>query len=212
MDLRPAVAHQKTSVTERDIYMSTRTPATSRLTSDVGAGVLLLAMVVGGVGALLFFWNQLLQPGELNSLSLPIVAFVAGVAATFNPCGLPALPGFITFLGGSGEDTPVGRRLGLSLSTSLGAMTLVMVLGVIVAFAGAGTKGLIAPNFRWVQLVVGLFLIALATFHLTGRTANAPLVGPIMGLGSRVWEGAMGRPTPRGSFLFGGGFVLIGVG
>ncbi|MCH7512200.1 MAG: hypothetical protein IIB19_07535 [Chloroflexi bacterium] len=192
--------------------MSTGTPAKSRLTSNVGAGILLLAMVVGGVGALLFFWNKLLQPGELSSMSLPIVALVAGVAATFNPCGLPALPGFLTFLGGSGENTPVGRRLGLSLSTSLGAMALVMVLGVIVAFAGAGTKGLIGPQVRWVQLVVGLFLIVLAAFHLSGRTANAPLVGRIMGLGSRIWEGAMGRPTPRGSFLFGGGFVLIGVG
>ena len=59
--------------------MSTRTPAKSRLTSNVGAGVLLLAMVVGGVGALLFFWKQLLQPGELSSMSLPIVALVAGV-------------------------------------------------------------------------------------------------------------------------------------
>ena len=180
--------------------------------SNVGAGVVFLAMVVGGVGALVFFWNQILQPGEFSSMSLPVVALVAGVAATFNPCGLPALPGFLTFLGGSGEETPVGRRLGLSISTSLGAMSLVMVLGVVVALAGAGTKGLIGPYVRWVQLAVGLFLIGLATLHLLGRTANAPLVGPIMRLGGRVWEGAMDRPTPRGSFLFGGGFVLVGVG
>jgi cytochrome c biogenesis protein CcdA len=192
--------------------MSTRTTATTGLISNVGAGVVFLAMVVGGVGALVFFWNQILQPGEFSSMSLPVVALVAGVAATFNPCGLPALPGFLTFLGGSGEETPVGRRLGLSISTSLGAMSLVMVLGVVVALAGAGTKGLIGPYVRWVQLAVGLFLIGLATLHLLGRTANAPLVGPIMRLGGRVWEGAMDRPTPRGSFLFGGGFVLVGVG
>ena len=87
-----------------------------------------------------------------------------------------------------------------------------MILGIIVAFAGAGTKELIAPHFRWVQLTVGLFLVSLATLHLLGQTTRLPLIGPIMGLGNRMWEGAMGRPTPRGSYLFGGGFVLVGVG
>ena len=173
--------------------------------------VLLVAVAIGGVATLLFFWNQLLKPGELSSISLPVVALVAGVAATFNPCGLPALPGFLTFLGG-GKDASAGRRLGLSLSVSLGAMTLVIALGILVAFVGSGTKGLIGPNFRWVQLGVGIFLVSLAVLHLAGRTERLPLVGPVMGLGSRVWEGALGNPTPRGSYLFGAGFVLVGVG
>jgi len=131
--------------------------------------------------------------------------------ATFNPCGLPALPGFITFLGG-GEQASAGRRLGLSTSVSFGAMSLVVALGIIVAIVGAGTKDLVAPNFRWVQLGVGLFLVTLAALHLTGRTESLPVLGPVMGLGSRVWEGAVSRPTPQGSFLFGAGFVLVGVG
>jgi len=172
-------------------------------TQRVISGVLLVAVAIGGVAALLFFWNQLLKPGELNSISLPIVALIAGLAATFNPCGLPVLPGFVTFLGG-GENTTVERRFRLSLSASLGAMSIVMILGIIVAFAGAGTKGLIAPHFRWVQLTVGLLLVGLATLHLMGQTTRLPLVGPIMGLGNRMWEGAMGRPTPRGSYLDGG--------
>ena len=175
------------------------------------SAVLLVAVAVGGIATLLFFWNQLLKPGELSSISLPIVALIAGVAATFNPCGLPALPGFLAFLGG-GEATPTRRRLGLSLAVSLGAMTLVIALGIVVAFVGSGTKGLIAPNFRWVQLGIGLFLVGLATLHLTGHTERLPLVGPVMGLGGRVWERAMGSPSARSSYLFGGGFVLVGVG
>ena len=173
--------------------------------------VLLPAVAAGGIATLLFFWNQLLKPGELSSISLPVVALVAGVAATFNPCGLPALPGFITFLGG-GEQTSAGRRLALSTSVSLGAMSLVVALGIVVAIVGGGTKDLVAPNFRWVQLGVGLFLVTLAALHLTGRTETLPVLGPVMGLGSRVWEGAVSRPTPRGSYLFGAGFVLVGVG
>ncbi|MCH8008866.1 MAG: hypothetical protein IIC91_08370 [Chloroflexi bacterium] len=176
-------------------------------------GVLLVAVVTGGVMALLFFWNQLLKPDDLGAASLPLVAFVAGVAATFNPCGLPALPGFLTLAGGSDEGIGFRRRSGLSLAVSLGTMSLVIVLGIIVAFVGAGTKGLIAPYFRWVQFAVGLSLIGLAGLHLIGQTERLPLVGRIMTLGSRVWEGSMGaRPTARGSYLFGVGFVAVGAG
>jgi hypothetical protein len=48
--------------------------------------------------------------------------------------------------------------------------------------------------------------------HLTGRASRLPLLGRVMGLGSRAWDGAMGKPTPRGGYLFGVGFVAVGVG
>ena len=176
----------------------------------IGAGAIFVAVVTGGVLVLLYFWSQLLRPGNLNAFSLPLVAFIAGVAATFNPCGMPALPGFLAF--GGGGEMGVRRRAGLGLGASLGAMSLLIALGIIVAALGAGTKDLIAPHFRWVQLGVGLFLVTVAVLHLTGQTSRLPLVGQTMGLGSRVWEGALGNPTPRGSYLFGAGFVLVGVG
>ena len=186
-------------------------PTTSRqFQQSLGAGLILLAVVTGGVLVLLYFWSQLLRPGDLNAIALPLVALVAGVAATFNPCGMPALPGFLAFGGGGGIG--VRRRAGLGLAASLGAMSLLIALGIIVAVVGAETKELIAPNFRWVQLGVGVFLVAVAVLHLTGQTSRLPLVGQMMGLGSRAWEGALGKPTPRGSYLFGAGFVLVGVG
>ncbi len=177
-----------------------------------GTGVILLAVVAGGILSLFYFWNQLLRPGDLNAISLPLVALVAGVAATFNPCSLPALPGFLAIGGGSDHSVKLGRRLGLSLAVALGALTIVIALGVIVAIVGGGIKGVIAPYFRWIQLGVGVFLVAVALLHLAGQTNRLPLVGPVMGLGSRMWEGAMGNLTPRTSFLFGGGFVAVGVG
>ena len=184
---------------------------TSSLTLQrIGAVAIFVAVVTGGVLVLLYFWSQLLRPGDLAAVSLPLVAFIAGVAATFNPCGMPALPGFLAF--GGGGDIGVRRRAGLGLGASLGAMSLLIALGIIVAVVGAETKDLIAPNFRWVQLGVGIFLVALAVLHLTGQTSRLPLVGQVMGLGSRVWEGALGKPTPRGSYFFGAGFVLVGVG
>ena len=178
----------------------------------ISAGLLLIGVVAGGVLILLYFWNQLLRPGDLNAISLPLVAFVAGIASTFNPCGLPALPGFLAFGGDNGKALGLGRRSGLSLATAFGAMTIIMVLGIIVAIAGTGTKGLIAPYFRWVQLAVGLFLVSVALLHLGGQTSRLPFIGQVMGVGSRIWERAIGRPTPKGSYLFGAGFVIVGVG
>ena len=177
---------------------------------SLGAGVILLAVVAGGVLALLYFVNQLLRPGDLSAVALPLVALVAGVGATFNPCGMPALPGFLAF--GGGGEIGVRRRAGLGLTASLGAMSLLIVFGIIVAIVGAETKQFITPGVRWIQLGVGLFLVGVAVLHLANQTSRIPLVGQVMGLGSRVWEGALGNPTPRGSYLFGAGFVLVGVG
>ncbi len=190
--------------------MSSDSITSSPTLQRIGAGAIFVTVVTGGVLVLLYFWSQLLRPGDFNAVSLPLVAFIAGVAATFNPCGMPALPGFLAFGGGGGIG--VRRRAGLGLAASLGAMSLLIALGIVVAVLGAGTKDLIAPHFRWVQLGVGLFLVAVAVLHLTGQTSRLPLVDQMMGLGSRAWEGALGKPTPRGSYLFGAGFVLVGVG
>ena len=179
---------------------------------NIGTGVLLLAVVTGGVLVLLFFVKELLRPGDLNALSLPLVAIVAAIAAVFNPCAIPVLPGFLSFGSGTSESPGPWRRGGLSLMVSLGAMTLVIALGIIVALLGTGIEDLIAPYFRWVQLALGLFLISIAGLHLVGQTSRLPLLGPIMALGSRAWEQALGRPTPFGSYLFGAGFVAVGVG
>ncbi len=174
--------------------------------------VLLIALAGGGVTALMFFFRQLLVPGELGSLSLPIVALTAGLAATFNPCGLPALPGFLMFLGGDVQEIGPRRRSVLSLSTSLGAIAMVLPMGLVVALVGAGTKDLVSPYARWVQLGLGIFLVTLAVAHLLGKTQTLPLVGKVMGAGSQVWEHSIGRPTPKGAFTFGAGYVLVGFG
>ncbi|MEE9248017.1 MAG: hypothetical protein V3U79_04890 [Dehalococcoidia bacterium] len=178
----------------------------------LGSGVVLLTVVGLGIAALLYFFNQLLKPGDFASISLPVVALVAAVAATFNPCGLPALPGFLAFAGSSGGAVAGRRRASMSLMTGLGAVSVVIGVGVIVALAGGGTKGVIAPYFRWVQVTVGLILIAMAGLHLAGQSARLPLVAGITGVGSRIWGQAMGAPSHRKSYLFGAGFVAVGVG
>jgi cytochrome c biogenesis protein CcdA len=180
--------------------------------AGVRSGVLLVAVIAAGLAALVFFWNEVVGRDDFSAVSLVFVAALAGVAATFNPCALPALPAFLTFAGAGGATPERGRRTRSSLATALGAMSIVVVVGVIVGLAGAGTKSLIDPYFRWVQLGVGIFLIGVATFHLLGFTHRLTFVGPVMSFGSRVWDRATRQKTSGSSYLVGAGFVLVGVG
>ncbi len=69
--------------------MKTETSTSGGTLQRVGAGVLLLAVLAGGVLALLYFVKELLRPGDLNALTFPL-ALVARIAAVFNPCASPA--------------------------------------------------------------------------------------------------------------------------
>ncbi len=180
--------------------------------AGVRSGVLLVAVIAAGVAALVFFWNEVVGRDDFSAMSLVLVAALAGVAATFNPCALPALPAFLTFAGAGGATPERGRRTRSSLAAAVGAMSVVVVVGVIVGLAGAGTKSAIDPYFRWVQLGVGILLIGVATFHLLGLTHRLTFVGPVMSFGSRVWDRAMRQKTSGSSYLVGAGFVLVGVG
>ncbi len=188
---------------------SIRSLSLQRIVSAAAA----LALAVGGVAALLLFVNRLLRPSDFASVSLPVVAVVAAVASTFNPCGLPVLPGFFTAFASGGRPEGARRRIELGLGAGLGAVGVVFAVGILVSLAGAGTKGVISPYFRWVQLAVGLLLVVIALAHLADRTSRLPLVGRIVGVGGRLWDHAMsGRMTFRRSVVFGAGFVATGVG
>ena len=70
-----------------------------------------------GIGALLVFVNALLRPDAFATLGLPLVAIAAGVAATFSPCVLPALPGLLAEMTGEGHFSRVTRQTRLRMSS-----------------------------------------------------------------------------------------------
>lgn len=174
--------------------------------------VLLFEVIGYGLFALLYFWNDVLPFRDFRDLSLPVVALVAGIASTFNPCALPALPAFVAATGSAGEEVPRSQRLRLSAAAGAGAAAVVAIFGVLVAIAGSRTGDLVGHRFRWVQLVVGVLLIVVAALHLANRTSRFPFVRSATAVGSRVWDNVAGSSSTASSFGWGAGFVAIGAG
>lgn len=185
---------------------------TKQVRAGLAAGPLLLAAVAAGVLGLLFFWREVLHSSNFASLSLPVVAIVAATASTFNPCSLPALPGLVAATAAAGTGAERRTKVMVSLAASAGAGAVVLAIGLLVAAVGAGTKDVAEQYFRWVQLGVGLVLVAVAVLHLAGQTSRLPLVAGLTRLGGRVWEAGVANPSPRACLGWGAGFVAVGAG
>lgn len=157
----------------------------------------------GGVAGLLFFWYRLFAPVEFDAISLPAVALVGGVAATFNPCALPALPGFLA-------RTRSGRAWVTALAACAGAGTVVAGFAAIVVALGAAADRTAAPWIHGFQLMMGLTVAAFALVHLVDRADVIPLARTLSSLGARCWDVAMRRPGTRASYVFGAAFIAVG--
>ena len=172
----------------------------------------LVSLPIIGIIALLIFVNSLLRPGQLDTWSLPLVAIAAGLAATFNPCALPTLPGLLTGFAGGGK-LSVRARFQASAGGALGAMSVLALIGLLIALLGRGTGAALAPHVRWVHLGAGSLLVILAGAHVAGRTTNLLLSGRIIAVGARLWEQATTGPLSfRRAGALGAGFVAIGFG
>jgi len=161
----------------------------------------------GGIAGLLLFWYRLFAPVEFDAVSLPVVALVGGIAATFNPCALPALPGFLARSARPGRP---GSDRAVPLAAGTGAASVVVVFGLTVAALGAAAENALEPPVHSVQLALGLIVASLAILQLIDRADVIPLVGWLARLGARAWDAAVRRPGLRGSYVFGGAFIAIG--
>lgn len=101
-------------------------------------------------------------------------AFLAGVWAFFNPCGVGMLPAYVAYyLGGlerGGSSTSFWRRglkgLALGLVLSAGFFSVIASLGLLFAAIGQGVAFAFALYLPWVGGAIGLLLIILGALTL----------------------------------------------
>ena len=97
------------------------------------------------------------------------LALTAGMAATVNPCGFALLPAYLSaFVGlddGDGRTTAVARGLKVSAVLTAGFVSVFGLFGLVISKA----IGEVQRYLPWATLVIGLGLVAMGIFLLTGR-------------------------------------------
>lgn len=182
---------------------------TGRVAAAV-AGV--AAVAAGGYLVFLLFATEVMASPA--AWGLPLFAVVAAVATFFSPCSFPLLPGYVTYtLDRSGTGGPPGPRA--SLAPSAGVLTFTLLLGGIVAAAGAAAGKALSissgdPSAVTLALrsAVGLGLVALGALPLAGVTLRT---GLLRGRSRTVAIGEE-RGAPRDLFLYGFGYNAAALG
>ncbi len=96
-------------------------------------------------------------------------ALTAGMIATVNPCGFALLPAYLSAFVGLDEDrsqaAAVRRALAVSLVMTAGFVTVFAVFGAVISQIFTG----IEQHLPWATIVIGIGLIGLGIYLLTGR-------------------------------------------
>ncbi len=199
--------------------MTEETSASSRMHPPFGlVGSLFAISLIIFLGYLTFVFFVASFVPDTGVLSLMIFAMVAGVAAFFNPCAFPLLPGYLAH---QVKVTPERRREGFGpllyggSVAALGVTTFNLLLGGVlavlgVAFLGSLTLASPEPNLgvRIFRGVVGILLIALGVSHVTGRGISFAFLERF---GHRFRTMQSASPT-RQLYTYGFGYNAVGIG
>ncbi|MBE1533288.1 cytochrome c biogenesis CcdA family protein [Actinomadura algeriensis] len=93
------------------------------------------------------------------------LALAAGSVAAFNPCGFALLPSYLTLLVAAPGAGGTWRALRLSAAMTAGFVTVFGVFGLLVSVLTTSVQ----EYLPWVTIVVGLVLILLGGWLVTGR-------------------------------------------
>jgi cytochrome c biogenesis protein CcdA len=93
------------------------------------------------------------------------LALTAGLVAAFNPCGFALLPSYLALLVADPGTAGVWRALRLSVAMTAGFVTVFGLFGLVVSILTAS----IQEYLPWVTAVVGVALVVLGGWLLTGR-------------------------------------------
>ncbi|MEU8356291.1 cytochrome c biogenesis protein CcdA [Nonomuraea sp. NPDC048882] len=129
---------------------------------------------------------------EMGVAEAPLaLALSAGMVAAFNPCGFAMLPAYLTLLINDQDRAgPIRRALLLSAAMTAGFVTVFGLFGLVVTVLAVSVGGYLP----WATLVIGVVLVGLGLWLLSGRELLLRLPGL-----------TTGRPTTSPLSLYGYG-------
>lgn len=195
--------------------MTLQTDSAESRGAAIQAGVLLAALLLLILGGYAAFRAYARAP-DLAGFNLYVLAVVAGVASFFSPCAFPLLPSYFSFYHQAQEGAK-GSSARLGVAASLGVITFDLLLGLGIAFVGAGlAKGLsisgALPNVgvQYFRGMVGLVLLALGLGQLLGWNLR-PRIADAFSYRTRP-EREGKRSPAKNMYLYGLGYNAAGMG
>lgn len=171
------------------------------------AGLVLVVLV----GYLLFSYFVVKVMPEVLSLSLFIVAIVAGIAAFFNPCSFAVLPAYITGIFLRKEKKVKRERIVYyGILAALGLITFNLILGIFMGILGEGfikSFSLSHPLVRAFRGGIGLILLVLGFMYLSGKGFHYPIFERI----SRIFQNLRTTSFSTSMYAYGFSYNAIGV-
>ncbi len=129
------------------------------------------------------------------------LAFAAGLVAALNPCGFAMLPAYLALVvrgsdgvSEAGAATAVGRALAATAAMTLGFLAVFGAFGVLTVSLASTVQ----RYMPYVTVVIGIALVALGIWLLTGRELTVLLP-------NRLARSASWAPTGRLGSMFGYG-------
>ena len=164
-----------------------------------GLATILLA-VIGILGYFIFlgFMNK-----DPLLLSLFPLAIVAGLASFFSPCAFPLLPAAVTAnLKSNSKSSP----LIIGLVSASGLISLLLLVGLVIAFIGQPLGELLQNNLRLIRGVIGILLIYLAFRQISDKFHFGLLEKLTPKISTKNGGGL------KNAYIYGFGYTLAGSG
>ena len=174
------------------------------MSENTGVFKFILAAILLAVTGILGYFIFL---GFMNKdqllLSLFPLAVVAGLASFFSPCAFPLLPATVTAnLKSNSKSSP----LIIGLVSASGLITLLLLVGLVIAFIGQSLGELLQNNLRVIRGVIGIFLVYLAYNQISDKF-HFGLLEKLTPKISTTGGGGL-----KNAYLYGFGYTLAGSG
>jgi cytochrome c-type biogenesis protein len=140
----------------------------------------------------------------MNSLPLPLAAFVAGLLSFLSPCVLPLVPGYVSLISGASVDELKGTDRRVLGTVMLHSITFIIGFSLVFIVLGAAATGLgqFFNEYRHILSRVAGVIVIIFGLHLTGILKIKALYA------DRRLHDVKGSSSALGSFVVGFAFAF----
>jgi len=140
----------------------------------------------------------------MQSLPLPIAAFVAGLISFLSPCVLPLVPGYVSLISGTGVEELRNGDQRLMRTVMVNSLTFIIGFSIVFISLGAvaTTLGQVTRQYYPILTRVAGIVIIIFGLHLTGILKINALYA------DKRLHSVQGGSTALGAFLVGFAFAF----